>query len=208
MAAGHPKGAVVVFDTETTGLFRPSIAADLRDPSTIAPEPVSLCWKEVGRAMCNYFVMKTETASDPKALAVHKITPEVMAEVGHDSDKVMRAFLECVKDASLLVGHNIRFDRKVIRAYLIKRGWAEELEMFESKPCACTMTGALIVFDMPPKSKWPKLQELCKMCGVEVDAEALHNARYDVQMTEQCFVKMREMLREKKKRFPIESPKM
>ena len=202
MAAGSPKGTTIVFDCETTGLFEPNISADIHDPATVSPEPVSFCWKEVGRKVCNYFVIKTATPSHPKALAVHKITPEVMEEVGHDGDKVMRAFLECVKGATLLVGHNIRFDRKVVRAYLLKRGWTEELKMFEEKPCACTMTGALVVFDMPPKSKWPKLQELCKLCGVEVDQERLHDARYDVQMTEQCFVKMSEIVAGKQQSFP------
>lgn len=177
---------VILFDTETTGLIEPNMEASLYDASTVAPDIVSMCWKQVG-GISNYFVMKTDTPSHPKALHVHKITPEVMAAVGKDPETVMRAFLGDVKNATFIVAHNVRFDRKVVRAFLLKRGWLEELEMFESKVFLCTMLGAMNIWDFP-RNKWPKLKELADKAGVAMDTSLAHNAEYDVKILEGCFV--------------------
>ncbi len=182
---GDKDPLALIFDVETTGLFQPSFQADIRHPTTVSPDIVSICWHMDG-APSNYFILKTNTPSHPKALAVHKITPEIMAEQGKDPETVMRAFLHDVERADIIVGHNVRFDRKVVRAWLLKRGWAKELEMFEAKQPVCTMLGALEVWDFP-RRKWPTLTELATKAGVKIDDSKTHNAQYDVDITKQCY---------------------
>jgi DNA polymerase III epsilon subunit-like protein len=186
---------VLIFDLETTGLFKPCMKAPLLGEDTDAPEPVSICWKFFAQEEMKYFICKPTRASSPESEKVHKITKEMIAAEGVDTSLVLDDFLRDALSADMIVGHNVYFDRKVVRATLLRMKRADDLAAFERIPASCTMLAGHSIFRFPvpghpERNKWPKLVELAAKVGVEVDETKTHDARYDVSLTEKCLARI------------------
>jgi len=182
---------VYIFDLETTGLFAPHMRSPISSPFTDSPEPVTMCWKRLGSAESNYYICKPLRPSTARAEEIHKITADIIEAEGVDTNEVLDKFLRDVLQADLIVGHNVYFDRKVVRAALLVRKRMEDLAAFDLVPAACTMLAGHSIFRFsvpgsPTRNKWPKLVELAAQVGVPVDMAATHDARYDVMLTEKC----------------------
>lgn len=173
------------FDTETTG-----VPKDYNAPAIEWPRMVQLAWlmfdeKRVKIDEGN-LIIKPEGYEIPKAAAnVHGITTKMALEKGTDLEGVLTVFKERLDKAKYIIGHNVSFDRKILRGELIRK----KVEYDSSnKIKICTMRLSTKYCAIPNKFgfKWPKLQELHeKLFGKEF--EGAHDAMADIQATARCF---------------------
>ena len=176
------------FDTETTG-----VPKDYRAPAIEWPRMVQLAWlmhnekREVIDS--GNLIIKPEGFKIPKAAAdIHGITNEIALGRGMGLEGVLKVFKERLDTAKYIIGHNVSFDRKILRGELIRK----EIEYDSSEKIKiCTMMLSTKYCAIPNKFgfKWPKLQELHeKLFGEEF--EGAHDASADIKATARCFWKL------------------
>lgn len=180
------------FDTETTG-----IPNDYNAPSSDTdnwPRLVQLAWileDETGtRIQSRNFIVRPEGFEIPEEAAkIHGINTELADNEGFDLYYVINEFIEDLKIATFVIGHNIEFDKKIVGAEMIRLGMKDELE---KKKNYCTMQSSIDFCKIPGKYgyKYPKLQELYRKLFGE-DFEDAHNAMSDIEATEKCFWELR-----------------
>ena len=91
-----------------------------------------------------------------------------------------------------IVAHNVDFDKGVLMYY--NKG-KELSEAFVNAPTFCTMKHTTAICKLPSNSgyssyKYPKLLELASHLSVPFDTSRLHGARYDVDLTIQCILRL------------------
>jgi len=176
------------FDTETTG-----VPKDYRAPAIEWPRMVQLAWlmhnekREVIDS--GNLIIKPEGFKIPKAAAdIHGITNEIALGRGMGLEGVLKVFKERLDTAKYIIGHNVSFDRKILRGELIRN----KIEYDSSEKIKlCTMMLSTKYCAIPNRSgfKWPKLQELHeKLFGEEF--EGAHDASADIKATARCFWKL------------------
>lgn len=143
------------------------------------------------------------------SVAIHHITKEKIAGMSSKEKttikETLHEFLVDLKNADVVVGHNVEFDRKMVVAELLRMSEDVSIVMDDSK-FACTMidtteicklqikidykdkkTGELKSFY---KIKSPKLTESYKyFFGYDPNPDALHDAIADVVLCLRIFVK-------------------
>ena len=184
------------FDTETTGMPR-----DYDAPASELdnwPRLVQISWILTSRA--GYTISKEEFIVRPdgfeipsEASNVHGITTANAQRNGHDIKHVLNQFLGNVNKSTILVGHNIDYDIKVVDAELI-RLWGKEV--LKNKQHICTMKESknfCKILDYYGRSyKYPKLQELYTKLFSK-PFENAHDAMADVKATNKCFFEMKRL---------------
>lgn len=180
------------FDTETTG-----VPEDYNAPASDTenwPRLVQLGWiltDEDGLILNkgneivkpNGFEIPTDTSM------VHGITTEKARQKGKPLKDVIELFLNDVKLAKYLVGHNISFDQQVVGAELYRLGLQD---IVSNKHSICTMQSTIDYCKIPGHDgyKYPKLQELYyKLFGSNF--EDAHDAMADITATKKCFFELK-----------------
>jgi len=189
------------FDTETTGLPRnwKAPVTDLDNWPRMIQIAWILCDSYGNRIEFDDFIIRPKNFKIPKeASKIHGITTKKALNKGKSLKKVLRKFNKLVEIADFIVAHNISFDEKIIGAELLRKDIQSN---FNRKKKLCTMRASTDYCRIPGyygfKSgyygfKWPKLSELhIKLFGEDFD-EA-HDASVDINATEKCFWKMREL---------------
>ena len=179
------------FDTETTGLPK-----DWNAPADQFPRLVQLAWLIYNEKQelinSGDFIIRPEGFEIPKqASDIHGTTNEIALEKGFDLRKLMISFKMIMEEATYIIGHNLSFDRKIIRGELIRCGI--EYDSSE-KVKICTMHSSTKYCKLEGKRgyKWPKLQELHKVLfGKEF--EGAHDAMADIRATAKCFWELKRL---------------
>ena len=205
------------FDTETTGLFvdekqsfglHPSFfKSNMRVQLMRQPHMVQLSWIATDKN-CNiisqndYIIQPRGFAIPQKASNLHGITTEIAKEKGFPIKEVIEKFIKDVNAANTIVGHNIGFDKRVIRTELLRLELMNEYVgmdpySIDDKESICTMIESVPFCEIPSGNyyhpyKQPKLQELHKkLFGYEF--EDAHNSMSDVKATLKCFKEMKKL---------------
>ncbi len=176
------------FDTETTGLPK-----NFRAPYTETdnwPRIVQLSWLvsenfETQKESDN--IIKVDFPIPETSAKVHGITNEVSESKGRPLIPVLAEFLRDVGECDVLICHNLNFDLAVLQAELLRAQMNPEIQ----KTMFCTMKSAVDFCKLPGNYgyKWPKLEELYKICFNE-NLENAHDAMVDVKATHRCFNKL------------------
>jgi len=184
----------LIFDTETTGLPR-SFSAPITDTDNW-PRVVQLAWQlhdEEGK-----LVRRKDALIRPDGFTIpydseriHGISTALATLEGVPLEEVVLAFIEDLKLAKFLVGHNLKFDINVLGCELVRLGLDAPLA---SKPVldTCTEeTASLLKLQggKGGKFKLPTLTELYAHLFSEGFSEA-HNATADVEATTRCFLEL------------------
>ena len=105
--------------------------------------------------------------------------------------EVLLAFEEVMSQSTCLVGHNINFDEKVLGAEFLRKGFKND---FFDKQRLCTMQSSTQYCQLPGRYgfKWPTLTELHNILFGR-DFEDAHDAAGDINATENCFWRLREL---------------
>lgn len=169
---------ILVFDTETTG------KAEFRLPPEHPSQPrvvqlAALLIDEAGEEQAALNLIVRQSEGIPKEAAdIHGITTEIANQFGVPLLHALEPFGSLVKQAGLLVAHNIAFDHLVMTGE-----FGRMCVPFEIRPSFCTMTAMTDICKLPGnygKYKWPKLQEAHKHAfGAEF--EGAHDAMADVR---------------------------
>jgi len=182
------------FDTETTGLPK-NWKAPVTDTENW-PRIVQIAWilssKENGRIESKDYIIKPEGFVIPKESSnVHGISTEQANNEGVALSEVLMEFEKVMSKSTCLVGHNINFDEKVLGAEFIRKGFKND---FFDKQRLCTMQSSTQYCQLPGRYgyKWPTLTELHNNLFGH-DFENAHDAAGDINATESCFWKLKEL---------------
>jgi DNA polymerase-3 subunit epsilon len=187
---------VLVFDTETTGLWKFKLPFDHEQQ----PEAVQLAAKlindEDGRVLGQMnFLIKAGRPCEDAAAQVHGISQQLIEEAGVTRRVAMVAFHNLVKASEMTVAHNWDFDSKVVaRGYALENS---DFDYFLKLPSFCTMKVGTDVCRLPGKIagkfKWPTLQEAYKLLVDPSGFDGAHDAMMDVDACLQVYLKLREV---------------
>ena len=182
------------FDTETTGLPT-NYDASIYDVDNW-PRLVQLSWiisDDKGNLLKekNYIIYPKGFIIPNDSVKIHGITNEFAKDEGYDLKSVLDEFVKDVQDSSLIIGHNIDFDKKIIGAELYRNGINN---IFVEKSSICTMKSSVDFCAIPGYwgYKWPSLQELYQKLFNKSFADA-HNSLFDIRATKECFFKLKEL---------------
>lgn len=163
----------ICLDTETTGL-------------TENDKIVQLSWitKINDRLSFKHdYIIKVEI--EIKNSHIHGITNEISQEKGKSLEWVLNLLQEEIETCkpTLLVGHNIIFDKKMLIYNTVNDSFINSLNSLQMY---CTMLNGKYFLK---QKKYPKLQELYFSLFNE-NFENAHNSLYDVQATCKCYEKL------------------
>ena len=178
------KMRLLVFDTETTNK-PPSIKLL---PETVEYWPYIVQWSFVLFDTDTYkyseFDYVIECNVPIENDHIHGITTSMNKQIGYSFSFIFPIFEECVKQADLLIGHNIDFDLNMIKAECYRH----KLPFALTKPFYCTMKTTTRICALP-KMKWPTLKELHFHLFQETPTN-LHNSMIDVWACLRCYLKI------------------
>lgn len=182
----------LIFDTETTGLPK-KWKAPLTDFENW-PRMVQLAWQchdiEGNFLFAKNHVIIPEGYTIPEdVVEVHGITTEIANEKGILLKDALIDFVEDVKNAKFIVGHNVEFDINIVGSELLRCGMKE---IMTTAPSFCTKVESTEYCAIRNKSgglKSPTLTELHLKLFNAPFPEA-HNAAADVEATSRCFLEL------------------
>ncbi|WGH26360.1 MAG: DNA polymerase III subunit alpha [Candidatus Bostrichicola ureolyticus] len=174
----------IIFDTETTGI---NLNTNIKN----FPRIVQIAWQcydHFGKLINNKnFIIRPEGFDIPiKSTKIHGITTERAYNEGHPIKIVLQNFKNDLKNSSIIIGHNLEFDIKIVYGEFIRNGLNVnhlkkqiiDTQKVSATYCAIPGPGG--------KYKWPTLRELYyKLFNKYFDL--VHNANADVIATTQCF---------------------
>lgn len=172
---------ILVFDTETTGV----------DP--VNDYMLSLSWQVLDGSLLKvdeqtrYFKNPLPESAVSDALKVNGLTNKVLEELGTtDKRPALEEFLSVVKSCDLVVGHNVDFDITVVSSECKREGLDSQ---FLGKLTFDTMRDTrdfCLYYHKPRMRKWPKLNELTQLLGIDTDDINWHKSSSDVEATARC----------------------
>lgn len=185
------------FDTETNGLPK-----DWKAPASDVdnwPRIVQLAWAQYdeqgNEISCRADIIKPEGFKLEKvASEVHGITDEI-AEKGYSLTGALFEFFSRLENSKMLVAHNIRFDRKIVKSEMIRNNMPYVSLLDKDKiKMTCTMfaSTAHCAIPGPHGNKWPKLDELYQKLFNE-GFEGAHDALVDVRACARCFFELKRL---------------
>jgi len=183
----------LIFDTETTGLPR-----DKHMPANLEaknwPDLVSLSWKVYEDGTCtstHSFVIKPEGWTIPQeATRIHGISHDT-AMGGVPLRTAMDAFCKDLARCSVIIAHNLSFDKQVVLNAL---RWRLQQRTVAWSPLADICTGILSTNELKLQFsgrntsgsyKMPSLKELYKATLQKEDPPGAHDSLRDVVVLEE-----------------------
>lgn len=188
----NPKSYYLFFDVETTGVPK-NWKASYTDTENW-PRLVQIAWllydQQENILEFNSEIVKPDKFEIPKSASdVHGITTELAYKVGKDLNQVLERFKNALQKTSVVIAHNISFDKNIVGA--------EFYRLFNSNPLSniksfCTMERGTNIckIEGPYGYKFPKLQELYYYLFHQ-NFENAHDAMADTKATAKCFFELK-----------------
>lgn len=169
--------AIIVFDTETTGL------PDWKNPSTAEHQPrivelAGVLYDAAGAVIEQYsaIVRPDGWVITDELAALHGITQEMAMDSGIAEAEAIDGFMALYAKAGIRAAHNATFDDRILRIGLLRHFDEERAELFKNsttKFCTCSQSRGPVGL-----GKLPTLAEAYKHFTGEELAEA-HRALPD-----------------------------
>lgn len=155
-----------IIDTETTGLF------DFGRPSDAEGQPrlasfAMLAADEDCRLICATHVLIRPDGwqMGAEAESINGLSQDLLEAHGVPVNEVVVRYAGEVMGGHIIVGHNVDFDVKIMRAELRRAGLND---LKGQTPTICTMRALTDVLQIPKGSgrgyKWPRLSEAVQSC--------------------------------------------
>lgn len=201
------------FDIETTGL----LGARKKDidfrKSEQFPHIVQISWqlhqyeneKYTILSDADYIIRPDNYIVSTESSKIHGISHETALEKGLPAPDVYKHFIHDLgkHPDTILVCHNIEFDITILFYHIYKLYKLAFKDFLQKKvPCICTMLDSTNYCKLPSVSKftnpkdpykYPKLSELYNKLFGSVPKGQLHNSKYDVECTIECFQSLMNM---------------
>jgi DNA polymerase III epsilon subunit-like protein len=207
---------VLVFDTETTGLPETKI---------INPDTLNL-WPHIVQFS---FVIYDTDLNDivesgdsivkvaegiiipEESTKFHGITNKIARRKGIAIETILDEFFLCLRNADILVGHNVSFDINMVKIEILRLIYSNATELdkisykhalhyltnFTNICCTCSIKESIELCNITaldrrgkPYLKYPKLIELHEKLFESVPNN-LHNSFNDILVTLRCFMKLK-----------------
>lgn len=186
--SGEPNYNVIIFDTETNGLYRKDLVPSVLSISAIKGTIISKDYFSI-LGHYNRFYFPVEDYN-PEALYVNGLTKRIVEELRGDLNYPkyfvddVEAFKEFCMGYHLFIGHNAKdFDCKFIPI-----NWGN-LKVFDTMKSntdiVCSSWN-----DYYHNWKTPKLKETVSFYGISLEESKLHGSAYDTEMTLKIFMAM------------------
>ncbi len=191
----------IIFDTETHGL--PKSYSVSPEVSSNWPRIIELAWEvwepelvsvetEGGFSLAGKYnlikqkseLIKPEGWEITDPFALKRFSNKTNELFGIPIKEILPEFIKDRQACKYEIGHNLSFDRKIVRAEMIRAGLKEE---FTTKKID-TMHGSRSFCNLY-KSKPPKLEELYEIL-FKTKFENSHTAAADVAATSKCFFEL------------------
>ena len=159
----------LVFDTETTGIWR-------KHDNVAVCQVAAILFDGRGRELERYVSLVNPGRSIPReATEVHGITSRDVKNAP-TANEVARALKALFKKASFVVAHNASFDARAADWLGLKHDeWV----------CTMGMTHRQV------GGKWPTLMEAAEHVGIDVDEAKMHDAAYDAMLAAGIYMALR-----------------
>jgi DNA polymerase III epsilon subunit-like protein len=192
---------VLVFDTETSGLpteRNPSIVETSKWPFILQLSFIVYDDEKQKIIQIKDSYIKQNIIIPQESINIHGITQEIMETKGVDLEDEMNIFDIALKNADIVVGHNISFDKRVYMVEAIRRYRRQYFTRNKvKKPEYCTMKNSTKLCKIEKKNKttnktyykFPTLKELHTHFFDEFPGN-LHNSLIDVFATLRCYIMM------------------
>lgn len=186
---------LLFIDTETTGLPKKQSPSD---ETSNWPRLVEVAWiecQENGTVVSEYNqIIKPDGFEIPKhSSAIHGISTEKALKNGIQLREVLMQLNEVLDRCSLLIGHNVEFDAKIIETEFLRTGLLKEHYPNFSRRQVCTMkstTKFCRIQSGHGRFKYPKLSELYeKLFGEFYDRN--HSALDDAHACMNCYFELK-----------------
>jgi DNA polymerase-3 subunit epsilon len=185
------------FDTETSGLPR-NYNAPASDTANW-PRLVQIAYalfdenRRLIKQEC-LLVKPVGFTISKQAVDIHKITTEKAQREGLALSIVLGRFIEVLRQAEYLIGHNISFDENIMLAEMLR---TNNQNYFQGKTKFCTMKNTTNFCKLPSLNgfggyKWPSLVEL-HLKLFNTGFSNAHNAAADVDATAKCYWKLKDL---------------
>lgn len=193
---------VLVFDVETTGLpigNNPSISELDKWPYIVQlsyviynvhSNQIDLSYNEILK-LPEYIDISEES------IKLHKITKEINQTLGIDRRMALQTFNAALKQADIVVGHNISFDKRMIMVECARNAVYHRFnDRGIKKDEYCTMKNSVDICKIEKINskgekyfKYPTLSELYNHLFQEIPRNT-HNSFVDVLLCLRCFIKV------------------
>ena len=188
---------IIIYDTETTGIYRPKLeAGDPSQPHLVQLSAVVVNPDEARVVQSMNLIVKPDGWEiPPEVVDIHGITTAQAKDEGLPEKLVIETFLR-LWDEKLLVGHNEPFDRNIISSSIARNFDPNSPVLTAWRNCEgfCTMRIAKPIVQAKGASgrlKFPKLQEAYEyFFGHQYDRA--HSANADVIATLQLYMALAE----------------
>ena len=142
-------------------------------------------FKEI-KTINQYINIKSKIS--PEAYAIHHISNNYLKKYNY-IDHYILDFLQYFKEADIIIGHNVEFDRKMVK-WECRRLWIDfEYDKFQWIDTMKPTTKLVGARRSNWSIKWPKLSELYQYL-FHVDFEWAHDALSDIKATKDCFLEL------------------
>lgn len=175
-------------DTETTGLPK-EYDAPYTDVDNW-PRLVQLAWIVYDYttivARKNFIIKPIGFTIPDASTKVHGISTKQALEKGQRIETILKYFLTDVQDADAIIGHNIKFDIKVVQSELYRLNINNSLEQVEVLDTMILSTDYCKIPNKQYGYRFPKLIELYNKLFSE-SFDNMHDAMADIEATAKCF---------------------
>ena len=175
---------ILVLDTETTN--KPPPIKLMKETVEYWPHIVQMSFILFDDENLKYieydYIIKT--SAEIENSSIHGITKSMNTAQGFAFSDIYEIYLLCLKQADIVVGHNLSFDLKMIQAECFRN----QREYVAPRITYCTMMSTTKICNLP-NHKWPKLDELHTYLFQE-KANNLHNALQDCVICLRCYLKI------------------
>ena len=181
----------IVFDTETSGLVRGDLPPDHASQPNLVQLGAKLFdakWVCTGSVV---LLIKPDGWSiEPEAERHHGISEARCAKHGVPAVAALAAFQALAENARQVIGHNVDFDRRVMRNAIRRAGgrgiwWEQKAPQF-----FCTMEASTDVLRLPGvygSFKFPSLEEAHRHFYPEDPFQTQHDAESDLMAAARVF---------------------
>ena len=189
---------LLVFDTETTGLpekRNSSIYNTNEWPHIVQLSYVIYDMEEnTLEIIDDYIDIPENVIITPDSAKIHGITRKICKEKGITIDAALEKFINNLNKSSIIIGHNISFDKRMIMVEGIRNKKQIYMKQIDDY---CTMKDSVDICRIEKVNnagekyfKYPRLSELHQHY-FNTEPKNTHNAIVDVLICFKCFMKMR-----------------
>lgn len=188
---------LLFFDTETTGLPK-----EKNQPYTNSdnwPRLVQIAWilyhdnEEISSG--DHLIYPDGFEIPVEASDIHGHTTEDLLKHGKPLKDILNEFWKDVREADVLIAHNVSFDSNICAAELHRNGAETHARVLMAKHMFCTLMSTVNFCKLPGKYrgyKWPSLGELYERLFNEVLIDT-HDALIDIRATAKCYFELQRL---------------